>query len=368
VRIVRTRATLLGTTSLAGAALAAAFAVRLPVDVTLHGTCLVMPRERWSLSEIRPGTFESRTVDESSGGIRDYRLYQYDRPALVELRFADPAGGPGEDDTCPAGAVVARVGASTLEIELAERATAVELARARLAALRAGAKPEEISRARLAVEESRAQQAASAIWYERQTALYRAGQITQDQWEQASITCRLRDLDVQLAEADLRVATSAAGPEAVAAGEVAVENLEGELKTLREIAGRQEIRSPLGGRLEPGRLPGELLTVTSTGRVVIAALIPQRDTHAALRAQRLTASIPGTTARRWTADVVRIDPRPVETAGGPMMRVFAVADDAGSLLKEGMQGRARIHCGRRPLGELVRERLSRVVAEELILR
>jgi hypothetical protein len=337
----------------------------LHVDQTVGGVCLVHPAKYWTLTELRPGAIESKAVDLLSGQTVEYRLYQFDRDAFLDLNLPRFASEYDSRVPCEVGQVIASVSSSALERELAARSTVLAEARANLTALRAGAKPEELERARVALQQARAARDAFQTRYERNRKLNESGLVSDDIWEEIAATQRLHDLDVGLAEAELAVLTSGARPEDIEAAQALVTGLESELETLRSMFSAQEIRSPVSGWLRLGGPNNALVSVTELDTMVVEILIPQRRADLLAEGHRIRAYVPGLTTGPVSGNVVRIDRRATHSDTGPYVRAYGVVINPGGSLEADVEGRARIYCGRTSALSLLWRDITRVMREEL---
>jgi len=327
----------------------AAVAALVPIDHTLSCSCVLDASHRWTFAELRPGTFVSRSVDNIVGQTLQFRLFQFDRPAFLDINFASFDHGDDAQAVCAEGQLLASVGSSALNIEMAERSSDLHRARAVLEGLRGGAKPELIEHAQIAVEHAQTELANHESVYHRQRQLNEQDLISAGDWEEAAARYELLKVDLQLAEANLRVLQSDARPEDIAAAEVTVTACEQELAAVRTRLTAQDIVAPMSGRFHVGTTGTALLSITRLDTLVIRALIPQSSGHLPQVGQRIRTYIPGTGTGRLDGRIERIDRRTVTTPSGPYLTVYGVLVNPSAALDEGMEGRAKIYCGRTTL-------------------
>jgi len=337
----------------------------IEVDRTVGGACLVEPSVRWTLTELRPGSYESKATDLTTGQTIHYRLYQFDRPAFLDLNLPRFASEVDSRIECVAGKCVASVSSSSLDIDRVERISALERAKAQLASLKAGAKPERLNLARVAVEQARAELEAYRPTFERHKRLRGEGIVSEQLWEEVSATQRLRELNLKLAEAELKVLTTGDQPEEIAAAEIKVAGLQEELDAVEAMASAQNIVSPVSGWLRLGGPDGAMVSVTGLDSMVVRIMVPQRVGHLPDKEYPTKALVPGVSQELATGYVLRVDRRAVLTEAGPYITVYALVGNPTGLLEEGMQGRARVYCGRTSLLNRMWEDLTRVVRSEM---
>ena len=314
----------------------------IPAERKVSGVCVLEPSARWSLSEIKPGSFESRAIDLIADRLIHYRLYQFDRSSFMDLQLPDLHEGikvHGEE-----GQVVVRISDSSLELTLAEKQRELNEARARLASLRGAAKPEEIERATVNRSLAQADLEAFRTRYLRQQRLFQDGITSQDAWQEVQGNFRLKQLNLELAEAELKVFTSGARPEEIATTQIVVQGLEKELAALDAMRQAQEIRCPVSGRLTLGGDTNSILSVAAMDSMVVRIFLPQQLGAFPRIGQRYLAQIPG--VGEVQGQVIRVDRRALQTEAGTFLTVFGTAANPNGVMEEGMQGRASICCGK----------------------
>jgi len=335
----------------------------LEIPRSLRCEAVLDPASRWTLAELRPGSFQSVAEDLVAGRNLQYQVLQFDRPAFLTFQLSE--GGPagiGNVD-CAVGQIVATVRSTSMDIEVAERMTSLREARARLEALRGGEKPETLEAAQLAVSQAETAMAAYLPHYARYEEMVASGNVSQAEWEEVIAHRDLLQLDLRLARAELRVLESGARPEDIAAAEVSAAALEAELAAVQAMQGAQEIRSPIAGRMRLGGYDDALLSVTRLDTMVVRILIPQHQAAAARTGQDLRIHVDGV-HEVFRGRINRIDRRVTVTAGGSFMTAFGTVDNSDGLLDEGMLAVVRIHTGRSsPLGALWRDILKTVRRE-----
>jgi hypothetical protein len=330
---------------IASLVLTAVIGIYIPMDRKVIGVCHLTPSVQWTLSERRVGSYESKASDLCDGRILSYKLYQFDRPTCLDielgkLKFDELGGIPVQ-----AGQTVVRMRSSELELELAERGTALAEAQSRLSTLRGGAKPEEIERAELALARGTAELDAFQVQFERQKQLFIDGVISSTVWEETRTHQLLLSVDRELAGAELEVLASDAKPEVIAAWEATISSLQTELNMVEEMFSAQDIHTPISGTLHINPAKDFLLSVIDTDTMVVKILVPQHQSYLVQVGQELGISIPGVKANDLTGRVIRLDVAAVNTRAGTFITAYGLVENARGLLTEGMQGRSRISCG-----------------------
>ncbi|MCP4546235.1 MAG: hypothetical protein GY835_07195 [bacterium] len=338
----------------------------ISIDDNVSGVCELSPATMWTLSERRVGSYESKTVNLVSGEILQYRIYQFDRPACLDMDLGGTRDTSGNMIPVHVGQTVLTMKSSDLELEMAERTTALAEARSLLLTLQGGAKPEEIRHTTLGLERSRAELEAFSPQYERQQQLFADGIISDRMWEETSTQYRLLQMDISLGEASLDVISSDARPEDIAAAEASIEALENELIMVENMLSAQEIHSPISGYMHVNPDSGLVLSVADIDTLIVKMLIPQHVAFKIKRNQELRVAIPGAHSGLVDGHVLRIDPNTLVTATGAFVVVYGLIDNSSGLLTYGMQGRSRIYCGESTILTRIKSNLQQAMNKEFL--
>ncbi len=320
----------------------------LPGERVLRGICVLEPTMSWNLTELRPGTFESKAMDLVHDRLIHYRLFEFDRPSLMDLRL--PTLESGQTVPVEEGQIVVRFSASSLDLQIAERRSLLSSAKARLSVLEAGAKGEEVDYARVAVDRAHADLDAYRNIFERTEQLFADGIASAQEWEEVQGKLRLKELNLDLAEADLRIMSSGAKPEKLEEVRVSIAGYEEELAALEIMLEAQEITCPISGRIMMGSSEGPLLSAGSVDSMLVKVLLPQHKARYPEPGLTFTARIPG--AGNFEGEILRVDRRPLATEVGTFLFAIGQISNSQGHLEAGMQGRAEIHCGRTTMLDL----------------
>ena len=146
-----------------------------------------------------------------------------------------------------AGDVIARVDPRDFETQVARVASSVAQADAQLDALRAGARPEEISALEAAVESAQAQLDAARDAAERTRTLRDRGVAPIAHLQAAEAEFRVARANLRAQEEQLRIGLAGGRPEEIAAAEAALDGLEAQLRVARDNLNDATLRAPFDG-------------------------------------------------------------------------------------------------------------------------
>ncbi len=300
--------------------------------------------------------------------------------------------------------------------ELEERRAALEL-------LKAGARPEEIDRAKRLVEtkqaemsntlrveqerkvlletvaKRRAELAQARANYERSHRLMQEGLIARNEVERDRTTFEVQQQELSEAEgqlkvlaertdrtyqvkrkevgqaqSELRILQAGSRKESIRAVEAEVAKLETSAGILEQQLEFLKIRAEIDGVVATPYLrnrAGEYLAkgaalceIVSIGVVKIDMPVPEKEIADVHPGYTITMKVRGYPKRSFEAEVRAISPVAVQSGSERMVLVQGELENRDGLLKAGMTGVGKILCGKRRVGELATRRLVRWLRTE----
>jgi len=257
------------------------------------------------------------------------------------------------------GQVLARLEGRDLEAVLGEREAEVSAARAALAELERGFRPQEVEQARQALEAASAEADRWQADLVRQRALFQREVISRRELETAESAGRASEARKREAEERYRLLAAGARQEQIVAARARLEAAERARDLARVNLEEAVVRSPVDGvvlakHAEPGEVlaaGAPVVTVSDLGRVYLRAFVEETDLGKVRLGQRVRISIdsfPGKTYEgtiSFVSEEAEFTPRTVETPKERTRLVFRVkvglANPAGEL-KPGMPAEGRL--------------------------
>jgi multidrug resistance efflux pump len=190
---------------------------------------------------------------------------------------------------------------------------------------------------------------------------------------EAEATLALREKESVEARGQLMLLEAGSRPEEVAAAAARCEGLREELALLRRHRDKLALRSPVSGVMVTARVherlgryfaQGEAICeVESVSDVEAAIEVDEQDVRRIAPGQHVTLKPRALPFDRLQCQVEQIAPRATQD---DHRRNFTITCqlEAQAALRPGMGGYARIHCGRRPGGEIVLEKVLRYLRTE----
>ena len=271
---------------------------------------------------------------------------------------------PREGDRVEAGAPLARLDAAELAARHAQAAAQVEAARAQLAELEAGSRPEEIAAARAALAAAEERVADAERDGERARRLYDGRAIAREALDKAEAA--LEVARAQRTQAAEQAALVARGPRAerIAAARAALATADAALAALTDTLAKTELTAPFAGLVtvrhrEPGEIVpagGAVLTLMDPDDRWVRIYVPENHLGAVALGAAVEISADTFPGRRYPGEVAHVaseaefTPKNVQTTEERVRLVYAVkvriTGDAALELKPGLP--ADVHLPSRP--------------------
>ena len=200
-------------------------------------------------------------------------------PGWVEERAVD------EGDAVKAGELVARLDARELEQQARQAKAEAEAARAQLAELEAGSRPEEVAAAEAAHQRALADAAAARADFERAEELFKARVITRQELDARKAASGAAAAAVNQTQANLDLVRAGPRKEEVEQARARAESAKHSAELAATRLGYATLKSPLAGVvLSKATEPGEyvsagtpIVTVAELGNVFLRAYVNETD-------------------------------------------------------------------------------------------
>jgi multidrug efflux pump subunit AcrA (membrane-fusion protein) len=201
------------------------------------------------------------------------------------------------------------------EVQAAEAALAV--ARAKLADLKAGARPEEVERAKALVSAAAAKREFAKTTLERIERVSSANAATQDELDDAQTTLEMAEAEVAAARQSLRILEAGPTETEIAVQESAVEEAAARLALARANLAECVMTAPFDGVItavyvRPGDLAtprSPLLAMYAPDSLVIRFAVPEAQASAVRPGLRLQATLDALNNRAFAAEITRVFPQ-----------------------------------------------------------
>lgn len=264
-----------------------------------------------------------------------------------------------EGDTVRAGQLLAQLETGELVAQLQQAQAGLDAARARLALLQQGARPQEQAQAAAAVDQASANYAMAKANYDRMQMLFETGAISQAQLDAAKLQMDVSRSQLEAARQQQSLVRTGARPQEIGMARAQVEQAQGAVAFIRVQIANASITSPVSGVLTHrginlgevaspavGSLSTPLFTVAKVTSVYATLDVSETDLGKVHQGQPVAVRVDSFPGRLFQGTV-----RDIAEAGDPRTRIFkvkALLPNADRALKPAMFARGEITVGRAP--------------------
>ena len=258
-----------------------------------------------------------------------------------------------EGDHVSPGQLLARLDSEPFEESLALKRAALGQAKANLARLEAGSRPQEIRQAEALVAEREAVLENARLDFERQAALVKNDNVSRAAYDAALARLRTAKAQLRTAEAGLDLARAGFRKEDIAAGRAALGAAEAALDIAATALADTELHAPRAGTIlarvrEPGTVVASgqtVLTLSIDNPVWVRAYVPEPflgNIHPGMTAEVLSDSHPEVVYRGhvgFISPTAEFTPKTVETPElrtALVYRLRIIVDNPDQGLRQGM--------------------------------
>ncbi len=267
--------------------------------------------------------------------------------------------GAREGDALRPGEAIALIDHEALDLQLGQAEAGVELAKAQLDLLLAGARGEDLAQAEAALDSAREAARIARADAARSAELFASGSATAKQRDDADARAAQAEAQERSAEQALKKLVSAARPEELRAARARLEQAEWTARAARKQIDDCEVKAPIAGLVskrlsEPGELAtagSGLVTMIDPASLTLTIYVPETSLASIAIGQSASIAVDSAPGRAFPGKVSRISPKAeftpknVQTKDERVKQVFAVTIDLGDgegVLKPGMPADAEL--------------------------
>lgn len=183
------------------------------------------------------------------------------------------------------GELLARIDPRDYEIRLANTKSALENAQAQLAAMKAGARKEDVAVLQAQLSAARAQLAEAQAQYNRYEALYRDGAVSAVEYDRVKTSYQVAKAQVDQATQDLHKGQAGARPEDIRAMESTIRGLQSQVDAAEAALKDTELRAPFQGLIgdryvdnyQTVQANQPIVTLQDLDAIELVIALPERD-------------------------------------------------------------------------------------------
>ena len=280
----------------------------------------------------------------------------------------------GEGDTVAAGQLIARLDTRSIDAEIRTVGAQIDQARARLAMLELGARPEAIEEARSAVDEARVNLEAIRTRSNRNTALFANDVISEQDRDETVSDLSRSQAAFEQAKSRLDLLQAGTRQEEIDGVNARIRELS---STVEYLLGQQrlsEIVSPLSGiittrflkerRGEFVEIGDEICRLIDHRTMAVEMAVPEREVGDIEIGFPIRFKVQGFPSKDFDGVVDAIAPVATLEGERSIVQVRSNVSNESAILKPGMTGISRVYCGPRSIATILFRRIIRYVRTE----
>lgn len=280
-------------------------------------------------------------------------LMHFERPDFVNVNLSPNLyNGAFVEKGDTIATIYSHRGLSNLKVIEAE----LDKARAEYAALKAGARVEDLEVARQEVQRAEAALETQKFELERAKSLYQSDLIPLADLQSVEGRYRVLEAELDFASANFQALQSGARPEDIEVASIEIERLRRELESAKISLGSKEaIISPLHGKIILGGGGDYLARIESSDTLAVVMNIPESIVPMVIEGQLVKIELFADNSKPRTAQIWRTAFFSTDTTGA-----FAIAfmENGDGKVQPGMTGRASFSLGKKTLFEGLKSRLT----------
>lgn len=328
------------------AALFLAFMFFFPYPHTVSGEAEIEPLAAYTISN--PETGVARLEEKLVVGGEEHRNSTQlmsvleNRLPSIEIHPKVKVG-----DLVAVAETVAYLVSSNFLSELNATRAAYAQAKAKLALLRAGAKPEELERLKAAAQRLKFDYEQKSRDWELAQKLFEKKAVSREEYRKADLEKGKAEAAWREAEQAYASLASGARKEELAEARAEVAELEARTRHLELQADQQAVVSPTSGRVTVVSSPPTLLRIVRLDTVRVVTKVPETELDLFHEGSPLELRLWGLPTHPYTGVVQRIYSESGERKSKSLYKVTGVLANSDGRLRSGMTGKLKIKAGKR---------------------
>ncbi len=262
--------------------------LEIPRSLSIRGS--IASAREWVLLRTDNGQFVSQLRDNRSGAVEHCTLTQIDRGDAMSFVLSENmrSGRVTRGDT------VGWILSYSLMQEISALEGDLSVAEAAAASARSGEKSSTVDEARQRLAFAQAARDEQEKLHTRQSELHGKRMISDELYEISGDRLRQLRINVDLAEAALRSASTGLKPEDVRAAEASVASIRGQLANLRKLAQQNTFITPVSGVQRASWAVDTLLVISDVTEQLLIAPVALGDMHLLSVGEGIEFTVPQT--------------------------------------------------------------------------
>ena len=312
---------------------------KIPFSVKTMGK--VLPIREWVISKGPDGRLITILTNNKTGMSKNYTVSQFERGDAIQFKLnPDIISGKAisKNDT------IAVLYSNEIDRQIAELKGQLDIANASLIMYSSGEKEPVIQELTNKVEYLKTQAAEQNKIYNRKKSLYEKKLISQEEYDIAKSTMELNNINIVIAEAQLKTGQSGAKQEQIGYIKSQIISLKNQIDVLKKRTDQYTLLSQINGLVRRKTSGDTLLIVSDTSEYVIIMPVKWEERNYIFPGQKIEVSF-SSSKLVPEAKLYRFDNTVYTLSGRQVFLVFGYADKNISEFAPGLLIECSIKCG-----------------------
>ncbi|MBD3219571.1 MAG: HlyD family efflux transporter periplasmic adaptor subunit, partial [candidate division Zixibacteria bacterium] len=318
-------------------------AIFYPVDLKINAPVTVEPLEKFIIKGGNNSQLETKWFQ---GGVSQKpinRVYQFSISDFAVLDI-EPTMTVGTH--VDSGDILLQISSNHFQSQLEQTNAEIQKARAEYELLLSDPKAAELARAKAALEEEKLKQINVEQEYQRARKLHEKGLISEEEWEAAKTSRYVQNKKVDFSQSEVDLLKEGPKAEELFSQEAEIRRLESKAQYLRVQIAACTIRAPFSGTITRYGVDEELISISRTDSVEVNMRVPEDQIDILAMDQDIKFRVAGYPQKSFHGTVDKVIASSHSSGSESHFVAISTISNPDGLLKDGMEGYAKIYCGK----------------------
>jgi putative peptide zinc metalloprotease protein len=333
-----------------------ALAFLFPVSLKINAPVTIEPLEKFI---IKGGSNSQLETNWFKGGIYQKpinRVYQFSISDFAVLDIKPTLSAGAEVDS---GEILLEISSNHFQSQLDQTNAEIDQAKAEYGLLLSDPKTAELARAKASLDEETLRQINVEQEYQRAKKMHDKNVISEEEWEGAKTARYVQNKKVDIAQSEFDLLKAGPKSEELLKQDAEIKRLQAKAKYLEEQIAACTIRAPFSGKLTLFGIPGELISLAQTDSMEVNIRVPEDQIDILQVGQEMTFRVAGYPRKSFYGKIDKVITVAHNSAKSNHFIAISTVPNSSELLKGGMDGYAKIYCGKTSVAKNVGRKLIR---------
>lgn len=337
-------------------AVVVALAFLFPVDLKINAPVTIEPVEKFI---IKGGSNSQLETSWFMGGVYQKpinRVYQFSISDFAVLDIT-PTLSVGTD--VDSGRILLEISSNHFQSQLEQTNAEIDKAKAEYDLLLSDPKAAELAKAKAALDEETLRQISIEQEYQRARKLHEQNLISEEEWERAKTSRYVQNKKVDFVQSEFDLLKAGPKSEELLKQDAEIKGLKAKAKYLEEQIASCTIRAPFAGKLTLFGVPGELISLAQTDSMEVNLQIPEDQIDILEVGQEIAFRVAGYPNKSFYGKIEKVITVAHNSNNNIHFIAIGTVPNSSQLLRGGMEGYAKVYCGKTSVAKNVGRKLIR---------